>query len=209
VHEIPPGDVVSEPPGEWLERKRRCRLGKAISTGEGCVIFKASLVGIQGDVEDICVPVGLKVFSEGESYFHEGISFPEIVVPVVTFKAEGVTRGQGKQKVEIRYRSDKFTSRVIGLKLLYSTPELYTESVRVKVEAYDGTSAKAEIVGEAADCEARDESTREVILKAGEETQVPVLLDSEFSGPVAEIRVLDPQNRVVWSKLSLRNAGLD
>jgi hypothetical protein len=209
VHEIPPGDVVSEPPGEWLERKRRCRLGKAISTGEGCVIFKASLVGIQGDVEDICVPVGLKVFSEGESYFHEGISFPEIVVPVVTFKAEGVTRGQGKQKVEIRYRSDKFTSRVIGLKLLYSTPELYTESVRVKVEAYDGTSAKAEIVGEAADCEARDESTREVILKAGEETQVPVLLDSEFSGPVVEIRVLDPQNRVVWSKLSLRNAGLD
>jgi hypothetical protein len=79
----------------------------------------------------------------------------------------------------------------------------------VKVEVYDGTSAKAKIVGEAADCDARDESTREVILKAGEEIQVPVLLDPEFSGSEVEIRVLDPQSRVVWSKLSLKNAGLD
>jgi hypothetical protein len=36
------------------------------------------------------------------------------------------------------------------------------------------------VVGEAADCEARDEKTREVTLQANKETPVPVLIDPDF-----------------------------
>jgi 5S rRNA maturation endonuclease (ribonuclease M5) len=81
--------------------------------------------------------------------------------------------------------------------------------VRVRIEAYDGSGAKAKVVGEAADCEARDEKTREVTLAANKETPVPVLLDPDFNGPEIEIRVSDPQTRVVWAKRKLKNAMLD
>jgi hypothetical protein len=64
-------------------------------------------------------------------------------------------------------------------------------------------------VGEAADCEARDEKTREVTLPANKETPVPVLIDPDFEGTEIEIRVSDPQTRVVWAKRKLKNAMLD
>ena len=64
-------------------------------------------------------------------------------------------------------------------------------------------------MGEAADCEARDEKPREVTLQANKETPVPVLLDPDFEGPEIEIRVSDPRTRVIWPRRKLKNAMLD
>ena len=63
----------------------------------------------------------------------------------------------------------------------------------MRIEAYHGSGAKAKVVGEAADCEARDEKTHEVTLQPNKETPVPVLVDPDFDGPEVEIRVSDPQ----------------
>ncbi len=46
-------------------------------------------------------------------------------------------------------------------------------------------------------------------LQAGKETPVPVLIDPDFDGAEIEIRVSDPQTRVVWAKRKLKNAMLD
>ena len=207
--EIPAGDVVQTPPGGWLENKRRCRLGSGLSGAAGTVTLKAGHVGIQGDVQEVCLPIGFRVFSDGEGYFHGGLSLQEAVVPVVVFRA-GQERqsAAGKLEIDIRYRSDKFTSRVIGLKF-HLKRDLFSAAAHVRIEAYDGTGFKAKIVGEAADSEARDEKTREVILQAGKETPVPVLIDPDFNGAEIEIRVSDPQTRVVWAKRKLKNAMLD
>ena len=107
VHEIPPGDIVPKPPGKWLKTKRRSLLGHTLSTDPGVVVLKARDVGIQGDPEEICVPRGFKVFSAGDSYFHEGISLQEAVVPVVVVRARGSIAGQGKREITIRYRSER------------------------------------------------------------------------------------------------------
>jgi len=207
--EIPAGDVVQTPPGGWLENKRRCRLGSGLSGSAGTVTLKAGHVGVQGDVQEVCLPVGFRVFSGGEGYFHGGLSLQEAVVPVIVFRAgrEKQTTA-GKPEIDVRYRSDKFTSRVIGLKF-HLQSDMFGTAARVKIEAYDGTGTKAKVIGEAADCEARDEKTREVTLQAGKETPVPVLLDPDFDGAEIEIRVSDPQTRVVWAKRKLKNAMLD
>jgi hypothetical protein len=206
--EIAPGDVVGKPPGEWTMVKRRSLLGRALAAGPGAMIFKAEHVGIQGDPEEICVPVGFKVFSAGASYFHEGISLQEALVPVIVVRVRASLAGQGRRQIAVRYRSDRFTSRVIGLRVECSGLD-FGEAVRVRIEAYDGTSAKANMVGEAADCEARDERTHEVTLQPGAEIQVPVLIDPDFSGPKVEIRVLDPQTGVIWARCELKNALLE
>ena len=207
--EIPAGDVVQTPPGGWLENKRRCRLGSGLSGAAGTITLKAGHVGIQGDVQEVCLPIGFRVFSDGEGYFHGGLSLQEAVVPVVVFRAGGEKPSSaGKPEIDIRYRSDKFTSRVVGLKF-HLQGDMFGTAARVRVEAYGGTGTKAKVVGEAADCEARDEKTREVTLQANKETPVPVLLDPEFDGAEIEIRVSDHQTRVVWAKRKLKNAMLD
>jgi hypothetical protein len=207
--EIPAGDVVQTPPGDRLLSKRRCLLGASLAGSAGTVILKAGHVGVQGDVRDICVPIGFRVFSEGEGYFHGGLSLQEAVVPVIVLGARQEKQAvAGRPEIGVRYRSDKFTSRVIGLKFhLHS--DMFRTPARVRIEAYDGSGAKAKVVGEAADCEARDEKTREVILQAGKETPVPVLIDPDFDGAEIEVRVNDPQTRVVWAKRKLKNAMLD
>ena len=87
--------------------------------------------------------------------------------------------------------------------------EKLCEMVMVMIDFYDGKGAKANLVGEAADCEARDEKTRDVTLQANKETPVPVLIDPDFDGPEIEIRVSDPESRVVWAKHKLKNAMLE
>lgn len=207
--EIPAGDVVQSPPGGWLENKRRCRLGSGLSGAAGTITLKAGHVEIQGDVEEVCLPIGFRVFSDGDGYFHGGLSLQEAVVPVVVFRAGRDTKtAAGKPEIDIRYRSDRFTSRVIGLKF-HLQGDIFGTPARVRIEAYDGTGAKAKVVGEAADCEARDEKTREVTLQANTETPVPVLIDPDFDGPEVEIRVSDPATRVVWARRRLKNAMLD
>lgn len=208
-NEILPGDIVPEPAGEWIKSKRRCRLGSGLAAGPGTVTFKAEQVGIKGDVEDICIPVGFKVFSDGSGYFHGGLSLPEAVIPVVVLRATGEREVEtGKPVIEIRYRSDRFTTQVIGLKI-YLQENLFKQTEQVLVEAYDGKGARANLVGEAADCDARDERTRLVTLQAGQEIFVPVLIYPDFNGPYVQIRVIDPQTRVVWAKKDLINAKLE
>lgn len=207
--EIPAGDVVQSPAGGWLENKRRCRLGSGLASKTGTITMKAAHVGIQGDVQEICLPIGFRVFSEGEGYFHGGLSLQEAVIPIVLFRAAAAESSRaGKPEIEILYRTDKFTSRVVGLKF-YLRGDMFNTAARVRIEAYDGTGAKAKVVGESADCEARDDKTREVTLQAGRETPVPVLIDPDFGGAEIEIRVSDPETRVVWAKRKLKNAMLD
>ena len=206
--EIPPGDVVSAPPGNWLKSKRRCRLGSGLAATPGTIVLSAGDVGIQGTPEEICFPVGFKVFTAGEGYFHEGLSLQECVLPAVVVRVKAKYTGQGKQEVIIRYRSDRFTSRVIGLKVDYAVGGLFGP-VQVKIQAHDGTAANARVVGDAADCDARDESTHEVILKPGVETAVPVLIDPDFDGPFVEIRVTDPMTGQIWARQKLKNALMD
>jgi len=171
--------------------------------------LKAGHVGVQGDVEEVCIPLGFKVFSDGEGYFHGGLSLQEAVVPVVVLEAgkEGEITA-AKPEIDIRYRSDRFTSRVIGLKFFLQS-DIFKTPANVRIEAYDGTTSKAKVVGEAADCEARDEKTREVTLQPNVETPVPVLLDPDFDGPEVEIRVSDPRTRVVWARRRLKNAMME
>lgn len=211
--EIPAGDVLEEPPGDWVEKKRRCLLGSGLLHSAGTITLKAVNVGIQGDVQDACLPVGFRVFSDGNGYFHGGLSLQEAVVPVVVFRAGRDTKtAAGKPEIDISYRWDKFTSRVIGLKITYRVRQLNAfgnPPAVVKVEAYDGSGAGAHPVGEAADCEARDERTREVTLHANVETPVPVLISPDFDGPEVEIRVSDPGSKVVWAAMKLKNAMLD
>jgi PglZ domain len=206
--EVEPGDVVQDPPGQWRKNRRRCRLGTSTGETPGVTIFPVAKVGIIAPVPDFAVAKGFRVFSFGEGYFHEGLSLQECVIPLIVLEArERPKSGTGAEEVEVRYRSDRFTSRVIGLRVWYNT--LIGGPLIVKVEAYDGSGARATIVGEAADCDARDPATHLVALQKGSETQVPIQIRDDFSGSSVEIRVVDPGTGRVLHRLKLKNAVME
>ena len=59
--------------------------------------------------------------------------------------------------------------------------ERVEKELRVRVEAYDGSASKADLVGEASDCDARDETTHEIVLEPNAETPMPVLIAPDSS----------------------------
>jgi len=86
---------------------------------------------------------------------------------------------------------------------------MLSPSLRVRVEAYSGSAPNAKRVGDAADCDARDPVTGEVMLKVGEPVSVPVFIDPDFNGKEIEIRAIDPKTNVIHQRLKLKNARLD
>jgi hypothetical protein len=206
--EVLPGDTVSAPEGRWGLSKRRVRLGAQLKERAGALVFNPAHLGIHTDAADYVVPSGFGVYASDAAYFHEGLSLPECVIPVIELRPKVRPEGSGKQQqIELRYPRDKFTSQVIGLKVYYAA--LFGEPLRIRLEAYDAASPKGAPVGEAADCAARDENTHEVTLQPNAETDVPVLIDRDFTGAAAELRAIAPDSGVIWARLKLKNGILD
>lgn len=129
------------------------------------------------------------------------------MIPVVEPEAAvHATAGVQGGLVIISYRADRFTSRVIGLNVSYNsiTPPRLT----VKIQAFDGSGAKAAVVGEAADCEERDPATGLVTLAQGATASIPLRIVDGFSGEELEIRATDPNTGVAHSRLRLKNSTL-
>ena len=64
----------------------------------------------------------------------------------------------------------------------------------------------AKVVGEAADCDARDPVTGLIALQRGQHTQIPLRLDDDFEGRAIEVRAIDVGSGVVLARLHLKNA---
>jgi hypothetical protein len=213
--EVPAGDVLPAPPGDWKARKRRSLLGKSIAPAPGVLVLEAERVGIlaPADLADFATASGFKTFQAGEGYFHEGLSLQECIVPVVALRATSSVNSagaaSGAEQVAISYRSNRFTSPVIGLKLTLASAPMFADTVAVRLEAFAGRDARAVIVGHAADCDALDPRTGEVNLKPGEETQVPLSVDGDFSGPGIDIRATDPRTGAILGRLSLKNGRME
>jgi hypothetical protein len=202
---INPGDVAQNvSPGEWKMEKRRFRLGQQIKETPSTIVFKAEHISIHGDVKEFITPSGFGVFSAGTGYFHGGLSLQEAIIPVIDFRAKVMQEIQASgDLLEIHYRSNTFTSHVIGLKIWYAS--VVSQSTRVFVEVYSGS----EQVGEAADCDARDPISHEITLVAGQETAVPILINSEFKGDKIQVRVIDLDSPLILASLELKNGILD
>jgi PglZ domain len=205
--EVAPGDVVAPPPGTWKQTKRRVRLGSSTASAPGVIVFPVEKLGIVAPVPEIAFTVAFRVFTS-DPYFHEGLSLQESLIPVVTLLCRApVEPTSATVEVEIRYRADHFTSRVVGLKIWYNA--LLGESLSVRVEAYDGSGPKAKRVGEAADCDARDPVTHLVRLEKGKETQVPLRVFEDFTGATLEVRALDPATPTIFHRLKLKNSVME
>jgi hypothetical protein len=207
--EVAAGDALPTPAGDWLLKTRRSLLGRAHSAAPGVLRLAARDVGIVGAIDDYVTAAGFKTFNAGAGYFHEGLSLQECIVPVVVVRLQKAQPTSGGEQVTLTYNKDRFTTTVISLKATLTNASLISQSVDVRIQAFDGTTAKASVVGVAAECDARNPDTGEIILQAGVETAIPLVIDSDFSGAKIEVRATDPRTGAVLARLPLKNGRLD
>jgi hypothetical protein len=207
VPEILAGDVLTVPTGTWLLRTRRSLLGQSQANPPGMLYLQAQQMGIVGPFMEYVAAMDFKMFRHDAGYFHEGLSLQECVVPVVTAHLSMAQMVTGDEQVAITYRSDRVTSSVVGLKVRLMS--LFTPLLSIRLEAFDGPGPKAQSVGQAGDCDARDPITGEIKLQSGVETQVPLIIDPDFQGSRVEVRAIDPRTGAVLARLSLKNARMN
>lgn len=126
--EITPGDSISPPGGQKTVLKRRVWLGKGGAHIAGTLRQSLSAFGINSDLE-LVTPYNLacfKVPGGSLSYFHGGLSLPELVVPVLTIRAAGlITAKPGGSIVwALTLGSKAITTRFITVTVAGQTSEL-------------------------------------------------------------------------------------
>ncbi|MDI3291595.1 PglZ domain-containing protein [Polyangium sp. 15x6] len=188
VSEVPPGDVVKSPPGNWVLEKRRCRVGAAAGRSDGVWVAPAAHVGLFGPVAEVALATGFRVFTGGSTYFHEGLSLQECVVPVLSLevRAEAASAAIGPDRVEVLSKQPRFNSRVFMIRL--KLVSLLHAEAQVRVMAVDAATGRK--VGRVGGCDAQDPATGLITVTVGNEVAVPIQIDEDFGGSEVLIQVL-------------------
>lgn len=196
LDDLDQGDSCCVPPGDWKLRKRRCLLGSG-DEAPTSINFSAAQVGIPTDLPTYVVPRNLGVFALGSSYFHEGLSPQESIIPVlsVTLKAKDSadTLTSGGFEVILSYKrgqSTKITSRRPSIEVSIDQNGLFAEDhARFQLEAV----SKGKVVGRPAPCQYVDPATEYVQMAPQTFTKLSLRMDDDFEGDF-EIRAIDPES---------------
>ena len=211
LHDQEPGSVVPKPPGKWIIHKPRCLLGEGEATAH-TLVFKAADMGIPGPARNYAVPKTLGAFSNGQVYYHEGLSLQECVVPCMTVElaaAENPNQWVGVPRFHLKYkqgRTDKITTRRPVLDLVRIKELLPEASDReFSIEAFD---VSGKLVGAVAAGQTVNPATGCVRVKPGEAISVSLKMDDDFVGAF-KVRVVDPGTGASYAELSLRTDYLE
>ena len=77
-----PGDNLSKPVGTTVLEERRCLAGK-LAKPDNVISLTPEQIGVKADFDNIVFARGFAVFEKGKTYFHEGLSMQENIIPIV------------------------------------------------------------------------------------------------------------------------------
>ena len=205
------GSVAQKPTGDWLQIKDRCLLGSG-SANADTVLFHPKHVGINGEFESYVVPRTFATFSKRTPYFHEGLSLPECILPVLEVDlGYEETIDRATPDLQLRYRgkdSGIITSqRPIVEVIVFG--ELFEAEIGFRLEAKAKAPAKEDLVGEAAACQCVDPATGVAKVRTGQAVKIPLKINEDFRGTM-EVRAVDAEMGVTYgSPLTLTTAYLE
>ena len=194
------GDCVEKPQGEWVFQKKRCLIGKG--NGKGSAIsFQTNHVGINCEFPDFVVPLSTSAFKKGALYYHEGISFQECVLPVLSIKSNKRKEDVVDYSINLSYkegRTDFITTLRPMIEITLNSKQLIFDT-QISLEAY----AKDKIVGETAQCSYLNPTTNLIAIQQNTPIKIPLKMLEDFRGKF-EIRATDPVNQITHCILKLK-----
>ncbi|MCP5535438.1 MAG: PglZ domain-containing protein [Akkermansiaceae bacterium] len=202
LDDLDQGDSCPVPPGDWKLKKRRCLLGSGDASPTS-VHFSTAQVGIPTDLPTYAVPRNLGVFALGSSYFHEGFSPQESIVPAISVNLKSKDCSDafsaGGFEVNLNYKqgnSKKIMTRRPSIEIGIHQEGLFAgDHVRFQLEAVH----KKAVVGRPAPCQYVDPSTNYVQMPPQSFAKLTLIMDEEFNGEF-ELRAIDPDTKMPLGK---------
>jgi hypothetical protein len=195
-------DMLIEPPdAKPAKLNQRVWVGKGGKTPTGCLRFKASELGLGGDLE--CVfPPGLsafKVTGGADPYFHGGLSLQEMIIPVAMVQLRAVQAPLAKVDYSLTMERPLITSRLFTIAAYFSVKGLFdAPHCRVIcVAKYKGeTIAKAVAAGYGF-----DQNTSEVTLEKEKTNYITLMLTKEINNVTVKVHLLDSDTQAELAHL--------
>ncbi|MFX0201058.1 MAG: PglZ domain-containing protein [Candidatus Hodarchaeota archaeon] len=191
---------VDPPGGDTVELHRRCWIGRGGTSSESFYRLKTSDLGMGGDLE-LAFPKGIaffKVAGGALNYFHGGISLQELAIPLIVVETvELIDKGEGDY-FDLKMTKDRVTSRIFTVSVKYTKGKLISkETRRVRVV---GMFNKEEIAEAATAVYGFDDTTKEIVLEAGKENHVTLMIEGELLKGEMSVQLVDSDTYVVLAK---------
>ncbi len=191
---LEPGLLMDPPGGQTLELKGRVWIGRGGSAGAGYLRLRAGELGLGGELE-LAFPTGLGAFrikGGAGRYFHSGASPQEALLPLCRLRRKAAVLGSASLTVEVALARPAITSRFFSVQVSLKVEGLFTEvQKRVRLEVFAGKEEAGTAVLAAYGF---DESSREILLAAGQPNTVTVQLTAVPAPASVTLRVVDGES---------------
>lgn len=195
-----PGDSVSKPTGEWPMAKSRSLAGTG-ATPEYALGFSSENIGVKSDIKSFVFLKNYAVFEKNTTYFHEGISLQENIVPVMILTAHK-TKKEKKVQVNITYKgktSGAITTRRPSMEITcFMEGELGFDPITVRMEAISNEL----IVGKPGLGENVNEVSNDLEIVPSQAYKIPLEMNADFEGSF-EVRLSDPLTNKMYASINL------
>lgn len=196
-----PGDNVTKPAGDWLLSKSRSLAGSGATPDYG-MGFSPAEIGVNSGVKNFVFLKNYAVFEKNITYFHEGISLQENIVPVMVLTAHRAKKEKTVQ-VNVTYKGKTtglITTRTPSMEVsCFVEGELGFEPISIRMEAI----ANESVVGKPGFSEHVNEVSNLLEIVPGQAYKIPLEMSADFEGRF-EVRLSDPATSKTYSSITLQ-----
>ncbi len=196
-----PGSNMPLPSGTPVLVERRCCAGN-INDSANTISFTPAQLGIKSDVYKFSFAQGWGVFKAGCTYFHEGLSLQENIVPVVKVMLTKDTQ-KTKFDVKLTYKGNTDGTIYIQRPLIEITvnfDDLFGADVRMKLSITDKAGAE---VGHIVDSPFYNAITGIITIpQSTVKIKQPIELNDSFSGEFV-VTALDSETNATMDSITL------
>ncbi|MEJ5330223.1 MAG: PglZ domain-containing protein [Desulfobaccales bacterium] len=195
------GAEMDPPGGKTIALHNRVWIGQGGKAGDGYVRVLAHHLAMGGDLE-LAFPKGLAVFKTRGvtgAYCHGGISFQEMVIPVISLRAKELRPYVPKTtKVLLEMDKTKVTTRFFSVKATYGLTGLMgAEEIRINLSV---RANRKEVGFAVMAAYGFEEGTREIVLRRDKPNAITIMITEENLTSIS-VHALDAISQVELARL--------
>jgi hypothetical protein len=196
------GDLIEKPAGSDIVLTESRVLAGSINDSEYTQTFTPSELGANVSVMKLSYAKNFTVFTNGEVYFHEGLSLQENVVPMITVRLQEEKKQQAFH-VDLFYKGKTegtvYNRRpLIDINTAFS--DLFADDVNIKLVIAGETGA---VIGKP-EGKFFNEVTELVDIPSGATSiRQPISIEDDYHGSCITITALHPETNATLSTLKL------
>ncbi|MFA5011154.1 MAG: PglZ domain-containing protein [Ignavibacteria bacterium] len=207
--ELGKDNKIDSPNGRKYELHKRCWIGLGGDNPENTIRISGNKLGFDTDI-DFVFPIGNGIFNSPgieNIYVHGGISFQEIIIPVIKIKNKITSNIPKSLKEEYQLSSSKeiITNRIFTIKGEYLSNQLeFDESKHKSIKVRIIVFLDNEVVGKAETSEyGYNENTKEIELIENKPNVITIVLNEKVNKGNLDIIMYDSLNDLEIKKLKI------